>query len=92
MDFLDKIEELEGVNQIPINDLFNEIFMEKYTRFSSIDEFFETTEWEVEDKEDLEEIPEQELDTFVRDKTKFSSWEHMLNQAGKEWFKRQLED
>lgn len=89
-DLFDKLEELSGENTIPINDLFDSGFMKQYTQFETIEEFFEESQWEVENEEDLEMVDENSLDKYVRDTTKFKSWQHMLEVAAKGWLEGEL--
>jgi len=83
-------ERISGNNEIPFKDLFNPSFMTKYTKFSTIDSFFETSPFTLESQEDLEAIPEDELDTHVSQNTSFNSWQDMLSKAGAEWTSKQL--
>jgi len=79
-------------NRVRIEELFDQSFMEKFTQFSSIEQFFENSEWDIESVDDVEDIPEELLDNYVLENTKFSSWSHMMNMAGKKWTKKQLSD
>lgn len=81
---------ISGDNEIPLKDLFTPTFMTKYTKHSSINSFFEASPFTLESQEDLETIPEDELDSFVSKNTSFKSWQDMLGEAGAEWTSTQL--
>jgi len=96
-DFDDEIRELkehadalDGNNEIPMDQLFTESFIESYTPFSSLAAFFEHSPWTVETRADFKSIPEDEFDRYVNDNTGFNDWETMLQAAGREWVSRQL--
>jgi hypothetical protein len=85
-----KAKELEKGQSISFIDLFNEKFMSRYTKFGSIDEFFNNSPFEIENNEDFEKINENELDKYVGENTKFSTWQDMLGTAGQEHIAKQL--
>ena len=85
-----KADDLDGENEVKFDELFNPDFMKKYTNFISIDEMFEKSSFEVNSEEDFEEIPEEELDEYVNNNTKFSTWEEMLQKGVQEWTSNQL--
>jgi hypothetical protein len=49
--------------------------MTTFTNFSSIDEFLKKNPFDVHSQEDFENIDENELDKYVKETTRFSSWE-----------------
>lgn len=69
-------------NEIPFVELFTEKFMQLYTEFDSIEDFFEVSPWDVEGQDDLEAIPENEMDEYVDAHTDFPEWEVMMDTAG----------
>ncbi|KKB34139.1 hypothetical protein [Bacillus thermotolerans] len=83
-------KKLEEGQSVTFTELFTERFMSKYTRFTSIEEFFEKSPFEVQTNEDFDKINKAELDKYVSENTQFSSWENMLGEAGKEHIARQL--
>lgn len=93
-DELDQLAEsfrsAEGEYNVPIEDVFTEEFMRTHTEVTSIRAFFDESPWDVETQDDLQQIPEDKLDAYVRDHTGFKSWEAMLKTAGREWVTRQL--
>ncbi len=85
---LEKIENLGG--EVPFNELFTPEFMRLYTEYNNIEEFLEDSKWEIENQEDFESIPEDEFDKYVEEKTDFSSWEIMLQTAGKKYIEKEI--
>lgn len=77
-------------NHVPFNELFNHAFMEGYTKFSDIDSFFDASPFTLETQEDLEVLPEDELDVYVAENTSFNTWQDMLGKAGTEWTAKKL--
>ncbi len=88
---LDKLqknaERLNGTNEIPFDELFTASFMTKYTKFGTINNFFDATPF---DSSNLDEIDESELDVFVQQNTTFPNWQEMLGEASEIWTKNQL--
>jgi|AntDeeMinimDraft_4_1070355.scaffolds.fasta_scaffold06649_2 hypothetical protein len=89
-DMGEKAEELHGENEVPIVDLFTDDFMEAHTDFGSLDEFFEQSPWEVESEQDIEAIPQDEMDDYVAENTDFPHTDGMTSKAGSEWAAKQL--
>lgn len=82
-----KASSLGGSQSVPFTELFDNSFMRKNTKFSSIEKFVEKSGF---DFSDIESVDEHELDIFVKKNTKFNSWESMLGEAGKLWTTKQL--
>lgn len=66
------------------NKLFSPTFMAKYTQFRTFNEMVEKSSFKVESKEDFENIPDEEWDIYVKEKTSFQSWNEMMNKSGEE--------
>jgi len=80
-----KARELEkGVN-VSFEELFNENFMSKYTKFNSFEDFLTAGNFDVESQEDFEAIPDEEFDAHVANNSKFNDWSNMMNTAGTEY-------
>lgn len=82
------VEKVQGSHLLPINELFNDKFMCKYSKFKSFGEFADKSSF---DFSDIESINDAELDAFIRKNTSFSSWEEMKSTAAKDWTLKQLE-
>jgi hypothetical protein len=89
-DFSKKLKELEKGTDVDFPTLFNDEFMRTYTKFETIDDFFDKSPFEVESNEDFDKINEQELDEYVRNNSDFADWEDMRGKAGEEWLVKQL--
>jgi len=79
-------ENSESDRKIPIYALFNEKFMEKYTNFTSFDEFINNCPIALDEFSNGfdEEIPmkyPKKWDKYVNDTTLFSSWSEMFDKA-----------
>lgn len=93
--FEDKIDELDravdGEREISLTELFTPDFVQTFSEFESIGQFFEESPWTIETDEDFEAIPRSDLDAYVDEHTGFSTWEAMLAAAGREWVIRQVD-
>lgn len=81
-----KSKELENIKQLSFEELFNQSFMNKYTNFENIEDFFDKSSFKLEKQEDFENINEFDLDKYTTNNTKFDSWQEMLNVAVQEFF------
>lgn len=89
-DIRSRAEDIDGENNIPLGELFNSKFMSKYTEFNTIDEMVEKSDFEVETEEDFKNIPDDEWDEYVNEKTRFNNWQEMINEAVKIWTVKRL--
>lgn len=83
-----KVQKASG--EVSFEDLFNEEFMQNYSDFSNINEFFNKSPFEFDNEEEFDRIDEKELDKYVSSHTKFSSWDEMKGKAGEEEIVRRL--
>lgn len=83
-------KELDGEHHIPVSELLTDDFVSQHTSFSSADEMFRASGYEIQTQEDFAAIPDIEWDTFIRSISSFDDWQSMLGAAGQEWAKRKL--
>jgi len=81
---------LNESNEIPLTELFPDEFMQLYTEYSSIEDFFDASPWDVEGQDDFEAIPDDDFDEYVDEHTDFPNWEVMYQTAGKQFFERKF--
>ena len=86
----ERVETIDRKNAVSIAELFPPDFMQTYSEFDSLQEFFEESPWTVEGEADFGAIPEDPFDAYVNDYTGFDSWETMLSAAAREWVGREL--
>ncbi len=84
-DLANKAGELDGEHSIPIAELLSDDFISENTKFSTIDELFEASGFEVGTQEDFVNIPDLEWDEHIRTHSSFENWQEMLNAASQEW-------
>jgi hypothetical protein len=89
-DLQSKAEELDGQHSVSLSELFPDEFMLRNTEFPSVDSMFEASGFKVESSEDFAAIPDDEWDSFVQERTRFTSWDEMKNAAVKEWAARRM--
>lgn len=83
-------KKLQGQSQVSLGTLFNEGFIQSNTDFESIDDLFEKAGFNVETPEDFEAIPQERIDQFIREHTKYESFNDLQTKAAAEYFKKQL--
>ena len=83
-------QELHGTQEVQLGELLTDKFMQTNSQFNSIDEFFEALPWSIESQEDLEAIPDEEIDRFVDENSNVGSWSELLDKAGMEFVTRKL--
>lgn len=83
-------EQLDGEHSVPFTELFYDEFMLRNTDFPSIDAMFEASGFKLDSSEEFAAIPAEAWDAFVRNRTRFSSWDEMKNSAAREWAIRQM--
>lgn len=71
--------------KVPLNELVNEKFIQRNSRFRSLDDLVEKSGYEIEDFGELKEV-----DKFISQNTKFSSWEELIGEAAGEWAMNQI--
>jgi hypothetical protein len=86
--FEKKVKEASGPVNLEV--LFNEGFMQRYTKVGNIQEFFDKSPFKLETEEDFDKIDEAELDIYVSEQTTFGSWDKMKGKAGEEYLSRKL--
>lgn len=85
-----KAEQLDGKHSVSFTELFTDEFMLRNTEFPSVDLMFEASGFKVESSEDFAAITDEEWGSFVRERTRFDSWDEMKNAAVKEWAARRM--
>jgi hypothetical protein len=88
-EFQQRASELTG--PLSFADLFPPDFMNRYTKFGSIDDMVAASGHHVTSSEEFEQIPQAAWNEFVRANTSFADWEAMKAQAGQELAERRLD-
>ncbi|MDL0123108.1 hypothetical protein [Halobacterium salinarum] len=89
-DLQDAAEELDGENEVPMEEIFPSEFMRDHTDFDSFDELLEESQWDVETQEDFRAIPDEPFDEYIAETTDFQDWDEMYRTGGKQWMKKEL--
>ncbi|WNQ12304.1 hypothetical protein MJA45_04450 [Paenibacillus aurantius] len=92
MSFDELLTELQGKktvqddpDQVSLEQLFPDSFMEKHTRFPSFGEFMEAGSFPVKTHEDIRNLHRELLDRHVARQTDFTDWTAMLDRANREF-------
>jgi hypothetical protein len=76
--------------EIPIEDIFDEAFMQEHTDFADFDEMVAASPSEAESAADLDLIPDGTWDDFVAETTTFADEEALVFAARDHWVETQL--
>jgi len=90
-DLENKVQSLSGQQSVPFNELLTPDFLSTCSTFSSADEMFERSGFQVESREDFAAIPDEAWDNFICTNTSYFNWREMLQAAGAAWMKRKFE-
>jgi len=86
------LEELEGEQQIPIEDLMTNNFIMKHTEFEDFYSFVYHSEIIEEGKEITRELLDSDdFDKYVKNTTNFGSWKDMIDRAVKSYISKKLD-
>ncbi|OXS77944.1 hypothetical protein [Domibacillus enclensis] len=83
-------KDLEATEEVSFEVLFNESFMRKYTNVPDIKTFISESPFEILNQEDFEKIDKNVWDQYVKDQSRFSNWQAMQEEAGKEYIAKKL--
>ena len=85
-----RAESLSGEHKVQLNDLFTSEFMLLNTDFESIDALFDASGYVVRSQADLDSIPVEAFDSFIRNRTRFSTWKDMMGAAAQQYLAKRL--
>ena len=91
-DFMSNAENLEGSDEVPLDELYPPPFMSDYTEFDDIDAFFSDSSYDVETPEDYDDLEWGDLDEHTADTTDFDTHREMGETALQDWTERQMDD
>jgi len=79
--------DFSNLSFVGFDELFNDLFMQKYTKFQSAKEFQDTSPMELSSPtpDDFKNYDVDKLDEFIKENTSFSSWIEMLKKASEEY-------
>lgn len=86
-----KMKELDGTHSVSMGELLNSGFISKHTRFVDLNELFKAGGFEFETEDEFKAIPQEKVDAFIAKESQFNDWQSMIQAAGGEWVKKQLE-
>ena len=76
--------------EIPVEDIFDEAFLQANTDFENFDEMVAASPSDAESAADLELVPDGTWDAFVDETTTFADEEEMVFAARDHWVETQL--
>lgn len=82
------LNELSNTDSIPMTELLNDNFLVKHSDFKGFSDFESR---EIFTKyQSIEDIPDSEMDEFIKEHSNFDSWEEFLGTATKEYIAKTL--
>ena len=78
----DCFEKVQAPEVVALNKLFNDSFILKNTTFSSLEEFIDSYDGDIEDQADLERYT---FSKYIKENSRFDSYEDMFEEARKEY-------
>jgi len=85
-----KAKEIEGEHSVPVTDLLTPEFLSDCSAFSTVEELFEASGFNIKSQEDVEAIPENQWEWFIQQNTSYTSWSEMLQAAGAIWARNKM--
>jgi hypothetical protein len=82
-----RISALHGTYRVPVSEILSPSFMRGCSRFSTFHEMIDASPFA---GQDFDAIPDAAWDAYVRQHTRFASWQAMLQDAAADWTSRQL--
>jgi len=83
-------KQIDGENKVTLDELLTPAFMKEYTQCTSLDDLLTSGGYNITTPEEFQAVLGDEWDKHIQAKTRFASWQEMLNQAGSNWTIRQL--
>lgn len=76
--------------RVDLSDVLTDSFMAKYTDYKDADSFFEASGFDTSSQEAYEAIPDEEINKFTSEHSKFSTWSALLGEASKQYLAKQM--
>lgn len=88
--FRQEVDKVAAKREISLGDLLSDDFISNNSNFSSLDELFAASPFSIENEDDFNKIPIDELNLFISSSTNFSTWKAMLSSAVVTLYNREL--
>lgn len=83
---------ISGKHEVTFDVLFNDNFMKEHTNFNSFNEMLKNSGFKVETQEDFKVIPDDKWDEYIKQNTKFNTWQEMGQTAQREYMTEQVKN
>jgi hypothetical protein len=87
-DMGNRAKQLSGSHNL--SDVLTPEFVRRSSRFNSLQELLESSGFNINSQADLEAVPKEQWDAFIRANTNYRSWEAMLQAGGQILVKKKL--
>ncbi|MBY6016806.1 hypothetical protein [Ferrimonas balearica] len=81
----------EGM-EVTLGDLLTDAFLAEHSDFANIEQLFANCGYTVNSEADFQAIPASDWNAFIRSRTRFDTWEQMLEAAYRAYVEGRLFD
>jgi len=83
-----KVKKVGGKQNVKLTELLPDSFIKKQSNYNSLQSMIDSSPKEINSEKDLDS---EEWNKFIKENSKFSSWEEMLHAGYAEWVKKKLD-
>jgi|SRR5690625_517308 len=83
-------KEVDG--KVSLIDLFSNDFLKKNTDFNTFESFIEDLPVKLKEQKDLDNLDKSKVDPFIKEKTKYNSWDDFAQAAANRHAKKKLDN
>ncbi|KSU10844.1 hypothetical protein LMG8526HA_02018 [Lactococcus lactis] len=84
------LKKVSGLHSYDVSEILNDSFINENTNFQTLEKFVESSGFDWSSKESFEAIPDEAMDKFVNDNSRFSSWTDMMTTASQNLVAKKL--
>jgi len=78
--------------EVPLTDILSNYFFETHTKFKNLNDFFIKAGYEINSRTDIDDIPQEKIDLFVKNNTKFNNFSSLQMEATLEYIARKFKE
>ena len=78
-------------NKVSIHELFTPEFLQKNSVFHSVDQFIQSSGFQISSQEDFEKVPIEDWDAYVQKNSIYQSFKEMKSAATQFWLTREID-
>ncbi|WP_328222445.1 hypothetical protein [Aeromonas caviae] len=86
----ENLKKVSETTQVTLAELMPHLFISNCSKFTSLEELFESSGFKIDSPEDFAAIPDDEWNIFIKENTTYEDWSEMQQAAAAEYFKSAL--